>query len=168
MCRPPALRSGVRVPPNTRTASDVPELHRPWSAAIATGLLRISDGMVASGHALEGWPPGDAVLLDAWFAGLRAVCEALADPRQEDGFTGMLVFALALLTVLEDEEGRRAKSYGRRCWNSPMIFATPTIWTCCQPRRCGAPAWRVAGATPPVGDPGSRRVDVALAAQRGS
>jgi hypothetical protein len=60
--------------------------------------------MVTSGHALEGWPPSDAVLLDAWFAGLRAVCEALADPRQEDGFTGMLVFALALLTVLEDEE----------------------------------------------------------------
>ncbi len=95
---------GVRVPPNTRTAADVPELHGPWSAAIATGLLRISDGMVTSGHALEGWPPGDAVLLDAWFAGLRAVCEALADPRQEDGFTGMLVFALALPTVLEDEE----------------------------------------------------------------
>ena len=95
---------GVRVPPNTRTAADVPELHGPWSAAIATGLLRISDGLVTSGPALEGWPPGDAALLDAWFAGVRAVCQELADPRQEDGFTGMLVFALALLTVLEDEE----------------------------------------------------------------
>jgi hypothetical protein len=68
-----------------RTAADVPELHGPWSAAIATGLLRISDGLVTSGPALEGWPPGDAALLDAWFAGLRAVCQALADPRQEDG-----------------------------------------------------------------------------------
>lgn len=95
---------GVRVPPNTRTAADVVELHGPWSAAIATGLLRISDGTVTSGHALDSWPPSDAILLDAWFAGLRAVCEALADPRQEDGFTGMLVFALALLTVLEDEK----------------------------------------------------------------
>ncbi len=104
---------GVRVPPNTRTAADVPELHGPWSAAIATGLLRISDGMVTSGHALEGWPPGDAVLLDAWFAGLRAVCEALADPRQEDGFTGMLVFALALLAVLEDEEVPTGKELWR-------------------------------------------------------
>ncbi len=104
---------GVRVPPNTRTAADVPELHRPWSAAIATGLLRISDGMVTSGQALEGWPPGDAVLLDAWFAGLRAVCEALADPRQEDGFTGMLVSALALLTVL-DGPGRRGSADGQR------------------------------------------------------
>ena len=100
---------GVRVPPTTRTATDVPELHGPWSAAIATGLLRVSGGMATSGHALEGWPPGDAVLLDAWFAGLRAVCEALADPRQEDGFTGMLVFALALLTVLEDEEVQAGK-----------------------------------------------------------
>lgn len=95
---------GVRVPPNTRTAADIPELHGPWSAAIATGLLRIIDGTVTSGHALEGWPPSGAVLLDAWFAGLRAVCEAQADPRQEDGFTGMLVFTLALLTVLEDDE----------------------------------------------------------------
>src|SRR5712691_5443054 len=82
---------GVRVPPSTRTAADVPDLHGPWSAAIAAGLLRISDGMVAGGPAREGWPPGDAALLDAWFAGLRAVCAALADPRQEDSVTGMLV-----------------------------------------------------------------------------
>ena len=71
--------------------------------AVATGLLRISDGMVTGGQALEGWPPGDAALLDAWFAALRAVCQTLADPQQEGGVTGMLVFALALLTVLEDE-----------------------------------------------------------------
>ncbi len=107
---------GVRVPPNTRTAADVPDLHGPWSVAIAAGLLRISDGMVTSGHALEGWPPGDAVLLDAWFAGLRAVCTALADPRQEDGFTGMLVFALTLLTVLEDEE----VPTGKELWHAVL------------------------------------------------
>src|SRR6266702_6184332 len=107
---------GVRVPPNTRTAAHLPELRGPWSVAIATGLLRISDGMVISGHALEGWPPGDAALLDAWFAGLRAVCAALADPRQEDGFTGMLVFALALLTVLEDEE----VPTGKELWHAVL------------------------------------------------
>jgi Plasmid pRiA4b ORF-3-like protein len=116
---------GVRVPPNTRTAADVPELHRPWSAAIATGLLRISDGIVTSGHALEGWPPGDAVLLDAWFAGLRAVCEALADPRQEDGFTGMLVLALALLTVLEDEEGPT----GKELWQAVLEQSDDLCYT---------------------------------------
>ena len=93
---------GVRVPPKIRSAADL--LHGPWSAAVATGLLRISDGMVTGGQALKGWPPGDAALLDAWFAALRAVCQTLAGPQQEDGVTGMLVFALALLTVLEDEE----------------------------------------------------------------
>ncbi len=106
----------MRLPPNTRTAADVPELHRPWSAAIATGLLRTSDGTVTSGHAPDGWPPGDAALLDAWFAGLRAGCRALADPRQEDGFTGMLVFALALLTVLEDEE----VPTGKQLWKAVL------------------------------------------------
>jgi hypothetical protein len=95
---------GVGVPPTARTAADVMELHGPWSAAVAAGLLRISDGTVAGGPALEAWPPGDAALLDAWFAALRALCQALADPRQEDAFTGVLVFALALLTVLQDEE----------------------------------------------------------------
>ncbi len=107
---------GVRVPPNTRTAADVPELHGPWSAAVATGLLRIGDGMVTSGHALEGWPPGDAALLDAWLAGLRAVCNALADPGQEASFTGMLVCALALLTVLEDEE----VPTGKELWHAVL------------------------------------------------
>jgi Plasmid pRiA4b ORF-3-like protein len=95
---------GVRVPPKIRSAADLPELHGPWSAAVAMGLLQISEGKVSSGPALEGWPPGDAAVLDAWFAGLRAVCQTLADPWQEDGVTGMLAFALALLTVLEDEE----------------------------------------------------------------
>ena len=95
---------GVRVPPKIRSAADLPELHGPWSAAVGIGLLQISEGNVSSGPALEGWPPGDATLLDAWFAGLRAVCQTLADPWQEDSVTGMLAFALALLTVLEDEK----------------------------------------------------------------
>jgi hypothetical protein len=95
---------GVRVPPTTRTAADITELHGPWSAAVAAGLLQISDGVVTGGPALEGWPPGDAALLEAWFAGLRAVCQAVADPRQQDGVTGVLVFALALLRVLDEGE----------------------------------------------------------------
>src|SRR5260370_10113093 len=107
---------GVGVRPNRRTAADVPDLHGPWSVAIAAGLLRISDGMVTSGHALEGWPPGDAVLLDAWFAGLGAVCTGLVDPRQEEGFAGMLVFALTLVTVLEDEE----VPTGKELWHAVL------------------------------------------------
>ena len=105
---------GVRVPLKTRSAADIPELHGPWSVAVATGLVRINDGMATGGPALEGWPPGDAALLDAWFAGLRAVGEAAADPPQEDGVTGMLVFALALLRVLEDEE----VPAGRELWRA--------------------------------------------------
>ena len=39
---------GVRVPPKTRSAADIPELHGPWSVAVATGLVRISDGTVTA------------------------------------------------------------------------------------------------------------------------
>ena len=107
---------GVRVPPKTRSAADIPELHGPWSVAVATGLVRISDGMVTAGQALEGWPPGDAALLEAWFAGLRAVGQAAADPGQKDGVTGVLVFALALLRVLEYEE----VPTGRGLWRAVL------------------------------------------------
>jgi hypothetical protein len=58
--------------------------------------------MVTSGSALEGWPPSGAASLGGWLAGLLAVCDALADARQEDSSTGTLVFALALRTVLTD------------------------------------------------------------------
>ena len=102
MRRPSALRSGSGCP-QTRTAADVPELHEPWSAAIAAGLLRISDGTVTSGPALDGWPPGDAALLDAWFAALRGVCQVLRSPAEGQRHR-MLVFALALLKALENED----------------------------------------------------------------
>jgi hypothetical protein len=107
-----AAAIGVRVPPKLRTAADITELHGPWSTAVAAGLLRISDGMVSSGPVLEGWPPGDAALLDAWFAALLAQFGLLVDPRERDGVTGMLVFALALLTVLDGEE----VPTGRELW----------------------------------------------------
>jgi len=108
-----AAAIGVRVPPKLRTAADITELHGPWSAAVAADLLRISDGTVSGGPALEGWPPGDAALLDAWFAALLAQFGVLADPRERDGVTGMLVFALALLTVLDDEEVPAARELWR-------------------------------------------------------
>src|SRR5712692_8471962 len=46
-----ALR--VDVPARLRTMADIRALHRPWCAAIATGLLQVSDGSVAAGPALE-------------------------------------------------------------------------------------------------------------------
>jgi hypothetical protein len=94
---------GVRVPPNAPKAADVPDLHGPWSAALAVGLLEIDDDTVASGPALGSWPPAGAASLGTWFAAFRAVCDAMADRRQEDSSAGMLAFALALLSVLTDE-----------------------------------------------------------------
>ena len=67
---------GVDVPPRLRTMTDIRALHRPWCAAIATGLLQVGDGSVTAGPALEFWPPDDEHLLAGWLAGLRAVCAA--------------------------------------------------------------------------------------------
>src|SRR5260370_39758914 len=74
-----ALR--VDVPPRLRTMAGIPALHRPWCAAVATGLLQVGGGWVTAGPALEGWPPGDADLLAGWLAGLRAGCAAGACPQ---------------------------------------------------------------------------------------
>ena len=72
---------GVDVPPRLRTMADIRALHRPWCAAIATGLLQVGDGSVTAGPALECWPPDDADLLAGWLAGLRAVCAAESYPQ---------------------------------------------------------------------------------------
>jgi len=88
---------GADVPPRLRTMADIPALHRPWCAAVATGLLQVGDGWVVAGPALECWPPGDADLLAGWLAGLRAVCAAESYPQDEDS---VRLLVLALLTVL--------------------------------------------------------------------
>src|SRR5271166_6766174 len=44
---------GVDVPPRLRTMADIPALHRPWCAAVATGLLQVGSGWVVAGPALE-------------------------------------------------------------------------------------------------------------------
>jgi hypothetical protein len=85
--------------------ADIRALHRPWCAAVATGLLQVSDGWVTAGPALEGWPPDDADLLAGWLAGLRAVCAAESYP-QDEGSVRLL--ALALLTVLGQDDAPAA------------------------------------------------------------
>ena len=92
---------GVDVPARLRTMADIRELHRPWCAAIATGLLQVSDGSVTAGPALEHWPPDNEDLLTGWLAGLRAVCAAESYPQDKDS---VRLLALALLAVLG--EGR--------------------------------------------------------------
>lgn len=88
---------GVDVPPKLRTMADLPALHRPWCAAVGAGLLRVCDGQVTGGPALERWPPAEADLLAGWLAGLRAVCAAESRPHDEDG---VLLLVLALLAVI--------------------------------------------------------------------
>ena len=90
-----ALR--VDVPARLRTMADIRELHRPWCAAVATGLLQVSDGSVTAGPTLKYWPPDDGDLLAGWLTGLRAVCAAESYPQDEDS---VRLLVLALLTVL--------------------------------------------------------------------
>jgi len=91
---------GVDVPPRLRTMADIRALHRPWCAAVATGLLQIDGGWVTGGPALDGWPRGDADLLARWLTGLRAVCAAESYPQDEDS---VRLLAMALLVVLGED-----------------------------------------------------------------
>jgi len=91
---------GIDVPPRLRTMADIQALHRPWCAAVATGLLQVGDGWVTAGPALESWAPGDADLLAGWLSGLRAVCAAESYPQDEDS---VRLLALALLTALGED-----------------------------------------------------------------
>jgi hypothetical protein len=91
---------GVDVPPRLRTMADIPALHRPWCAAVATGLLQVGGGWVIAGPALECWPSGGADLLAGWLAALRAVCAAESYPQDEDS---VRLLALALLAVLGED-----------------------------------------------------------------
>jgi hypothetical protein len=112
-----AAALGVRLPERLRSAADLPELHRPWCVAIAAGLLRVTGGTVTCGHALEGWPPGNAGLLTGWLAGLLAVCEASGTRAEEaEEGDGLLVLVLALLTVLQDDD----VPAGRELWDAVL------------------------------------------------
>src|SRR5262249_58560735 len=46
---------GVGVPSRLRTMADIRALHRPWCAAVTTGLLQVGGGWVTAGPALERW-----------------------------------------------------------------------------------------------------------------
>jgi hypothetical protein len=89
---------GVPVPARVRTAADVPALHRPWSFALGSELLKTSGSVAAAGPALEQWSSAtDAETLDAWWAGFRAVCTAESDSRHEGS---VITLALAFLEAV--------------------------------------------------------------------
>jgi len=110
---------GLEVPARLRTMADIRDLNRPWCVAVATGLLEVGDGWVTAGPTLEGWPPGDADLLAAWLAGLRAVCAAESYPQDEDS---VRLLALALLTVLGEDSAPAAEGLWR-----PVIEALQVL-----------------------------------------
>lgn len=94
---------GVPVPAKVRTAADVSALHRPWSFALGSGLLKITGSVAAAGPVLEQWPSwGDAEILDAWLAGFRAMCAVESGPQHEQG---VATLAFAFLEVAATRDG---------------------------------------------------------------
>jgi len=97
---------GVDVPTRVRTSADVPALHRPWTVAVATGLVTIDTGMATAGPALSGQPDvADAELLGGWLSGLRAVCQAESSPDRPEGVAVLVFTVLKLMTLDEPPSG---------------------------------------------------------------
>ena len=145
---------GVDVPARLRTMADIRELYRPWCAAVAAGLLQVSDGSVTAGPALEYWPPDDGDLLTGWLAGLRAVCAAESYPEDEDS---VRLLALALLTVLGEDGApvagglRQSVSEALKVlcdrydkWVSGGVGSGRPVWRCVE-RSAAGRAGRAAG-----------------------
>lgn len=89
---------GIRVPERFRSAADVPGLHRPWTAALALGVLEAAGDGAVAGPELEGWP-GGGDSAGRWLDALRAVCGDITGGAA-DASLGVLVLALALLRSL--------------------------------------------------------------------
>jgi hypothetical protein len=80
---------GIRVPERFRSAADVPSLHRPWTAALALGILTVA-------HDRAVGFPGEVDSAERWLEALRAVCDDITG-RAADASLGLLVLALAAL-----------------------------------------------------------------------
>ena len=89
---------GIRAPERFRSAADVPGLHRPWTAALALGVLKIDDDRATAGLELDGWPE-EADSTGRWLDTLRAVCGDITGGAT-DASLGLLILALALLRSL--------------------------------------------------------------------
>jgi len=96
---------GVALPERFRSAGDIQDLQRPWTVALALGLLAVSNGRAASGPALAGWPSTGAALPGRWLDGLLAVCDATC--QAADRSLGLRLQLLALLRILRGPQARR-------------------------------------------------------------
>lgn len=92
---PEAARAiGVSAKAKVRRAADVPEMHRPWLAAVATGMITISGGRAAAADASGDDP------LRAWYTALVTLLNAeVKDVYQTDP----RIIALVTLTVVENQ-----------------------------------------------------------------
>jgi hypothetical protein len=88
----------IRLPERFRSAADIPGLHRPWTAALALGVLEIVGDRAAASPELDGWP-GEGDRGGRWLDALRAVCGEITGGAADDSL-GLLVLALALLRSL--------------------------------------------------------------------
>src|SRR3984957_20083872 len=89
---------GIRLPERFRSAADIPGLHRPWTAALALGVLEIVGDRAAASPEPDGWP-GEGVRDGRWLDALRAVCGEITGGAADDSL-GLLVLALAVLRSL--------------------------------------------------------------------
>jgi hypothetical protein len=101
---------GVELPERFRSAGDIQDLHRPWTVAVALGLLAVDGGRAASGPALGEWPPTGAALPARWLDGLLAVCDATCQDVHRS--LGLRLQLLAVLRILGDPwPGRQRLAY---------------------------------------------------------
>lgn len=92
----------VALPERFRSAGDIQDLHRPWTVALALGLLTVNGSRAASGPALGEWPPTAAALPGRWLDGLLAICDATCqDPHHNLGLRLQLMAALRILDDLQ-------------------------------------------------------------------
>lgn len=84
----------IRVRAKVRLAADVPEVHRPWLAAIGMGLVTIDNA-----RAVRTDQPNDPLAM--WWAGLQALLEA--EVKDTYG-TDPRITALVTLTVVTQEQ----------------------------------------------------------------
>lgn len=96
---------GVALPERFRSAGDIKALNRPWSVAVALGLLTVSGGRASGGPALGEWPPSDAALPGRWFDALLAVCDANGQDSRRS--LGLRLQLIATLRILGDPKVRR-------------------------------------------------------------
>jgi hypothetical protein len=101
---------GVALPERFRSAGDIKDLHRPWTVAVALGLLAVDGGRAASGPTLGEWPPTGAALSGQWLNGLLAVCDATCQDIHRS--LGLRLQLLAVLRILGDPRaGRQRLAY---------------------------------------------------------